>query len=282
LKKIKFQDTSFASMALVDVIIPTFNRQLLLKRVLDSVYQQTFKDYRVWVVNDGSTDETATFLEQQRDPRLHIIHLNENCGVSAARNAGIQAGSAPFVALLDSDDEWKPDKLEKQIRALNENPHHALNHSQEIWWRDGVEVKQPAKFKKSGGWIFDRCVEVCCISPSTAVIRRRVLEEVGLFREDFVVCEDFEMWLRITSRFEVGLLDESLVIKHGGHEDQLSMKYKAMDYWRVKALMPYLDSSVARVSIIKRGEILLSGYEKYGRAGMEVEKVRSWLQQATR
>lgn len=269
-------------MALVDVIIPTFNRQLLLKRSLQSVFSQTFENFLVWVVDDGSTDETVAFLEQQRDPRLRYIRLNANKGVSAARNAGIRAGSAPFVALLDSDDEWIAHKLEKQIQALNENPHHALNHSQEIWWRDGAEVKQPAKFRKSGGLIFDRCVEVCCISPSTTVIRRSVLAEVGLFREDFVVCEDFEMWLRITSRFEVGLLNEPLVIKHGGHDDQLSMKFKAMDYWRVKALMPFLKSAVARESVVKRCEILLAGYEKYSREGTEVEKVRDWIQQATR
>lgn len=264
-------------MPVVDVIIPTFNRQILLKRSLDSVLKQTFEDFLVWIVDDGSTDQTLGFLEQVLDPRIRVLRLDHNQGVSSARNAGIRAGRAPFVALLDSDDEWKPSKLAQQISALEAHPEHALCHTEEVWWRHGAEVRVPTHLKKSGGWIFDRCVETCCISPSTTVLRRSVLDAVGLFREDFVVCEDYELWLRVTSKYSVEFLSESLVVKHGGHEDQLSMKYKAMDYWRVKALMPFLDRPNVRDNVIKRCQILLKGYEKYNRSGPEVEDVRRWL-----
>ena len=270
-------------MPVVDVIIPTFNRQMLLKRSLNSVLSQSFEDFLVWVVDDGSTDETMAFLEEVQDPRLRVLKLDPNRGVSAARNAGIRAGSSPFVALLDSDDEWKPKKLEQQLQQLEENPSYALSHTEEIWWRNGAEVRIPTHHKKSGGWIFDRCVEVCCISPSTTLLRRSVLESVGLFREDFVVCEDYELWLRICSQFEIGFLPEPLIVKHGGHDDQLSMKFKAMDYWRVKALMPFLkrdhNPKLVRQMIIKRCEILLAGYEKYNRQGPDVDEVQHWLEQ---
>ncbi len=270
-------------MALVDVIIPTFNRQMLLKRSLSSVLSQSFADFLVWVVDDGSTDETLHFLRSLQDPRIRIISSTENRGVSSSRNLGIRSGEAPYIALLDSDDEWKPEKLQLQMVQLQNRPDYALSHTEEIWWRDQKAIPVPTRYRKSGGWLFDRCIDVCCISPSTTVIRRSIVESVGLFREDFVVCEDFELWLRICAKFEVGFISDPMVIKHGGHEDQLSMKYKAMDYWRVKALVPFLSSDIAgssknlvRQSIRHRCEILLKGYEKYQQQNQQVDDVRGW------
>ena len=219
-------------------------------------------------MDDGSTDGTSNI---PCGDKAHILRGNENKGVSYARNQGVQQGHAKWVAFLDSDDEWLPQKLEKQVEYANSFPQYPLVHCNESWLKNGKPFNQKKKHKKQGGRIFGSSVRLCCISPSAVLIKRSLFQEVGLFREDFPVCEDYELWLRITSRYEVGFLDEPLLIKHGGHEDQLSKKYFAMDYWRLKALHPYLkDKNLSqqerhevKQELIRKAEILLKGYKKY-------------------
>ena len=192
-------------------------------------------------------------------------------GVSAARNTGIRASRAEIIGLLDSDDEWSPMKLLKQIQFLHDHPEIPLVHTEEVWIRNGVRVNPMKKHKKSGGRIFDRCTELCLIAPSASVFRRSLLDEVGLFNEEFEVCEDYELWLRVTSRFEVGFVDEPLTIRYGGHSDQLSTKFHSMDLWRVRALASHLDSQhlseseslKLREQIRIKSEVLLKGFLKH-------------------
>ena len=127
------------------------------------------------------------------------------------------------------------------------------------------------KHKKQGGRIFSSCVDLCCISPSAVLIKRKIFYEIGFFKEDFPVCEDYDLWLKFASRYEVGFLNSVLVVKYGGHFDQLSKKYFAMDYWRVKALYPFLkdknlslkEKEKVKKVLIKKTEILLKGYKKH-------------------
>ena len=173
---------------------------------------------------------------------------------------------------MDSDDEWLEKKLEKQINYAEQNPQYPLIHCNELWLKNGQAFNQKKKHKKQGGRVFIPSVELCCISPSAVLIKRSLFKELGLFREDFPVCEDYELWLRITSCYEVGFLNEPLVVKHGGHKDQLSKKYFAMDDWRVKALLPFLkdknlswaEKQKVQQTLIKKLDILLKGYRKYG------------------
>ena len=161
---------------------------------------------------------------------------------------------------------WKP-----QINYIKNNPSFLFVHSNEIWLKEGRVFPQKKKHKKGGGRIFKQSLPLCCISPSAALVKRSLLKDTGLFREDFPVCEDYELWLRITSRFSVGFLQKPLIIKHGGHSGQLSQKYKAMDYWRIKALKPFLQSALiteeeraaVRKTLIQKCRILLRGYEKH-------------------
>ena len=259
---------------MVDVIIPSYNRGGFLRRAIQSVQNQTFKDWKLWVVDDGSTEGSADELIGRFSSSgfpIKFLSLKTNRGVSYARNRGIEQGRADWLAFLDSDDEWLPDKLEKQIQFASKNPKFPLIHCNEVWFKNGKPFPQKKKHKKQGGRIFISSTRLCCISPSAVLLRRSLLEEVGLFREDFPVCEDYEMWLRVTSRYPVGFVEEALVVKRGGHEDQLSRRYPAMDYWRVKALKNYLadenlsqeERNQVKEVLMEKGWILLRGYEKH-------------------
>lgn len=258
---------------MVDIIIPFYNRKRLLKRAVLSVMGQTFKDWKLWLVDDGSKESVHECLKREFKGQwpFELIRLKKNKGVSAARNTGIRKGRREWIAFLDSDDEWLPEKLETQLNYLKQNPHLSFLHSDEIWLKQGRPLSQKKKHRKAGGRQFVRSALFCCISPSAALVRRSLLEQIGLFREDFPVCEDYELWLRVTSCFPVGFIPKPLIIKHGGRADQLSRKYKCMDYWRVKALHPFLqspfleDNEKAAVLeiLINKCHILLKGYEKH-------------------
>lgn len=260
---------------IVDVILPTFNRSSTLDRAIRSVFNQEFKKYILWVVDDGSKDNTLPLLKHWQTifppGKMNIISQNENKGVSTARNLGIKAGQAPWLAFLDSDDEWNKSKLLQQIEWSKKYPHYPLIHTEEIWIRNGKRVNPKKKHKKTGGRIFSQSLHLCCISPSSVIVKRDFLHKIGLFRENFPVCEDYELWLRITSQVEVGFINTPLVIKHGGHLDQLSKKYIAMDEWRVRALAGHLNNpSITKEEkqqllqvLIQKCETLLNGYEKH-------------------
>ena len=157
-------------------------------------------------------------------------------------------------------------------------------HSNEIWLRGDTPVPQRKKHQKGGGDQFIPSLKLCVISPSTSVIRRSTLDEVGLFREDFPVCEDYELWLRITHKYPLSFVEEALVIKHGGHDDQLSFKFHSMDYWRVKALLPFLKSArdedskqAVQAELKRKCHVLLKGFEKHGNLGSQYSEVAEIL-----
>lgn len=156
--------------------------------------------------------------------------------MSSARNKGISAACSDWVALLDSDDEWRPQKLERQKKALENNSIRKLCHSNEVWLKNGQQINQQEKHRKMGGWIYRRCLPMCRISPSSTLIHRSIFDTVGLFDESLPACEDYDLWLRICSQFPVLFVDEPLIVKHGGHDDQLSQKYWGMDRFRIRAL----------------------------------------------
>jgi glycosyltransferase involved in cell wall biosynthesis len=224
----------------VSVIIPTFNRAQKVSRAISSVLDQTFADFEVIVIDDGSVDETADVLAGFKD-RITLISHSENRGVSAARNTGIKASQSPFISFLDSDDYWLPEKLDTQVRYFRENPDAVACQPEEIWIRNGVRVNPWKKHIKPSGEIFGRSLKLCVVSPSAVMIRRSIFDEVGLFDEDFPVCEDYDLWLRIGCRYPIHLIDRFLLVKEGGHPDQLSSMLKGMDRFRIKAMIKLLQ-----------------------------------------
>ena len=257
---------------LIDVILPTFNRAYCLKRTIDSVLSQTYQELNLYVIDDGSTDETKNLISQyQNESRVHYF-FQDNKGVSAARNCGIQQGQAEWVAFVDSDDEWLPHKLETQVDFIKKNPNIRFIHSNEIWMRNGVRVNPKKKFDKSYHDLFRRSLEMCLISPSTVVMKKELCLQHGLFNEDFIVCEDYDLWLKILATEEVGFVSDFLIKKYGGHSDQLSTQFPAMDFWRIRSMVNLLGNrlvtdevkrSQIKVEIYKKAEILLNGFLKH-------------------
>lgn len=228
----------------VSVIIPVYNRKDELKRALRSVCKQDILGMEVIVVDDCSSDNIAEVIEEFCDYTIHYIRNTENRGVSFSRNVGITRARYDFIALLDSDDEWMEGKLQEQLHFFDDNPGLNVCHTEEIWIRNGVRVNPKKKHQKSGGDIFIPSLELCLMSPSSIMIKKTVFDTYGLFDEDLIVCEDFDMWLRITAHEEVGFIDTPFIIKYGGHTDQLSRKYPAMDKYRVRALKKLLENNV--------------------------------------
>lgn len=218
----------------VSVVIPCFNRKKTLSRSIDSVVNQTYKPSEIIIVDDGSTDGTRDFILNSY-PNIKYFFQPKK-GVSSARNKGIRESSSDWVAFLDSDDEWLPQKLEKQINQLGKHSEIFISHTNEIWIRNGVRVNQMKKHQKYGGYIFDKCLDICRISPSSVLIHKRVLKDVGVFDEALQVCEDYDLWLRITSKYSVLFERELLIVKYGGHKDQLSKVKEGIEQFRIQSL----------------------------------------------
>jgi glycosyltransferase involved in cell wall biosynthesis len=227
---------------MTSVIIPAFNRAAFLREAIDSVLAQTEKDFELIVVDDGSTDHTRELVAEYGD-RIRYF-FQPNAGVSAARNLGIRHAAGKFVAFLDSDDLWLPQKLARQMQWMAAHPHLLLCYTGEIWIRRGVRVNQKLIHAKAGGWIYPLCLPRCIISPSSVLMRRELFAAVGLFDEQLPVCEDYDLWLRIASRFEVSYIAEPLIVKRGGHPDQLSQREWGNDRYRVTALRKIYESGV--------------------------------------
>ena len=253
----------------ISVIIPVFNRVKLIARCINSVINQTYPVNEIIVVDDGSNDGTYDLI-RKNFPQVISIY-QENKGVSNARNVGIQSAKSKWIAFLDSDDEWLPNKIEKQISLIKKNPLYKVCHSDEIWIRNDVRVNPMKKHRKYGGDIYKKCLPLCVISPSSIIIHKDIFNDVGLFDKNLPVCEDYDLWLRICSKYEVLFLDQKLFIKYGCHDDQLSKKYWGMDRYRVIALekmidnpLLSLDNRIATINMtIRKVKILQKGYEKH-------------------
>jgi glycosyltransferase involved in cell wall biosynthesis len=226
----------------ISVIIPSFNRSFKLIRAIASVLYQTFPDYEIIVVDDGSTDGTTEALQPFRAHIRYLKHVG-NLGVSTARNTGILASQAPFIAFLDSDDYWFPQKLEKQFDFFKTHPEALICQTEEIWVRNGKRVNPWDKHRKPSGDIFEPSLQRCLVSPSAVMLKRGLLDESGLFDETLLVCEDYDLWLRTACRYPIYLIPEFLLIKEGGAPDQLSAQLKGMDQYRIQALAKLIKSN---------------------------------------
>ncbi|WP_201327384.1 glycosyltransferase family 2 protein [Thermotomaculum hydrothermale] len=256
----------------VSVVIPTFNRKNFVIEAIKSVVEQSVSPYEIIVVDDGSQDGTGEILKKAFPDIVYIYQ--ENNGVSAARNRGIKEANGDYIALLDSDDLWKKNKLKKHIEFIKQNPHFRVSQTDEVWIRRGKFVNPMKKHKKYGGYIFEKCLPLCIVSPSAVIIEKSVFEDYGYFDESMPACEDYDMWLRISAFEPIGLLEEKLIIKRGGHEDQLSKSFIGMDRFRVYALEKIINNpnlkgdyrKLAIEELIKKCEILVKGYSKHSKS----------------
>jgi len=239
----------------VSVIIPTWNRQNVLSRAIHSVQSQSYPASEIIVVDDGSSDQTRELVTEKFGDV--ILLQQSNSGVSSARNRGIRQAKGQWIALLDSDDEWLPNKLELQLAALSSTANSRLIHCDEIWIRNGVRVNAMKKHQKYGGWIYPYCLPLCAISPSAALIRRDVFDDIGYFDESLPACEDYDFWLRFCASEQVTYIDQSLLRKYGGHPDQLSSKHWGMDRFRMYALAKAIESGTLNENYLQLTRVQL-------------------------
>ena len=257
---------------LVSVVIPTYNRWPMVGEAVDSVLHQTRCSLELIVVDDGSTDETVACLAG-RDPRLRVIR-QPNRGVAAARNAGAKHARGKYLAFLDSDDYWLPKKLERQAAFMQENPGVVICQTEEIWIRRGIRVNPKVKHRKPSGDIFRRSLDLCVVSPSAVMMTNEFFHRIGGFDESFPVCEDYELWLRVALAEQVPLIELPLVVKRGGHADQLSRSMWGMDRFRIAAIRKLLYQGLdqekrrwAVEALRQKVSIVVEGARKRGREG---------------
>lgn len=269
----------------VSIIIPTFNRREELIRAVESALNQTYRKTEVIVVDDGSDEKAGEILKDLNAVNLKIIYQT-NKGPAAARNGGVEESKSEWLAFLDSDDFWLPDKLTKQVDFHRNNQNILISQTDEEWIRNGIKVNPKKYHLKQGGDIFAISLERCMISPSAVMIHRRLFEEMGGFDETLPVCEDYDLWLRITARYKVGFIKETLVVKTGGHADQLSRKYWGMDRFRIKALENILESDMTQIKkdatkkiLELKLNVLIEGCQKRGKqkeAREYIEKLKGY------
>ncbi len=225
----------------VSAIIPVYNRERTIRRAIDSVLAQSYPPAEIIVVDDCSTDSTPDILASYGS-RIRYIRLAKNSGPSAARNTGIRAAESGWVAFLDSDDCWERHKLRRQVEFIRKYPFYRIFQSDEKWIRNGRRVNPRRHHLKPEGWIWEKSLHRCLVSPSAVIARRSLLIDFGGFDENMPACEDYDLWLRISRRHPVGLESSKSVVKYGGHEDQLSRRIEALDRFRVISLLRILES----------------------------------------
>ena len=227
---------------LVSVVIPTYNRWPMLCDAIQSVLGQSYKGFELIVVDDGSQDGTADHLRRY-GPHLRFFSRRRR-GVAAARNLGVRCALGRYLAFLDSDDLWQPKKLEVQVAFMEERPEAQICQTEEIWIRHGRRVNPKRRHRKPSGDIFRASLDLCLVSPSAVMMTRELFERVGGFDETFIVCEDYDLWLRVSVDTPVYLIPDPLVLKRGGHKDQLSRSTWGLDRFRVRALRKLVDGGL--------------------------------------
>lgn len=256
---------------LFSVIIPIFNRKNFFNMCIDSVLQQTYSNFEIIIIDDGSSDHTISIMSEYAGKGLNYIRIDHR-GVSGARNEGIKNSTGKYIAFLDSDDRWKKEKLSKTADFIDKYPEINIFHTDEIWFKNGEVLNQKKKHKRPSGYVYHKCLPLCCIGMSTSVVKKTVFDEIGLFDEKLPACEDYDMWLRACYKYEVKLVPEPLTIKYGGRDDQLSNQ-PGLDKYRIYALDKMLKSGVLNEKqyiktaneIIKKCKIYSSGAIKRGK-----------------
>jgi len=256
---------------IVSAIIPTYNRGWIIKEAVDSILAQTFCAFELVVVDDGSTDNTLEILSGYKKDRIRIIQ-QDNKGVGAARNRGATASTGQYIAFLDSDDIWMRDKLSVQVKFFADHPDAMICQAEEIWIRRGIRVNPKKRHKKPTGMIFEPSLDLCLVSPSAVMMKKSLFDEMGGFDESFRVCEDYDLWLRIGCKYPIFLVDRPLIVKRGGHMDQLS-RGDRLDKFRIRSIINIMESGrlspsqycAAQLALHKKCMIYGAGCQKRGR-----------------
>ena len=227
---------------LVSVIIPTYNRTNLIGGAIQSVLNQTFQDFEIIVIDDGSTDNTEETVNSFNNIKIRYISHSNNRGVSAARNTGIRASRGEYIALLDSDDEWLPGKLDKQIKVLqSESSEVGVVYSDLFYIDENGKNMNKLRNPEKGGYIYEDLLSKNCMSPpSTLLIKKECFNRVGLFDNLLNAQEDWDMCIRIAKYYRFALIKIPLV-KYRLHSNQVSKNLGVKIITANRILVKYAD-----------------------------------------
>jgi len=256
---------------MISVIIPTYNRAPFIIEAIQSIFSQTVfqpdserYSFEIVVVDDGSTDKTKEAIQNLSGPIRY--YYQEHQGVSRARNRGLELARGEFIAFLDSDDLWLPEKIKLQMNVMETFPQLMGCTTEELWIRRGKRVNPKKRHKKYSGWIFPHALPLCILSLSASLFRRQVFEVIGNFDETLPACEDYDFCLRYSLRYPLHLIDRPLIIKRGGHPDQLSRRLWGLDQFRLQSLLKLLSLNLSPEQrrlvfeeIIRKAQILQEG-----------------------
>jgi glycosyltransferase involved in cell wall biosynthesis len=254
------------------VIIPVYNRFELLMQAAASVLSQDYTDFELIIADDGSEKEIST-AAGLGDERVRVVRLKHTGLPGLVRNRGAEAARGRYLAFLDSDDLWKPEKLMLQSEYFAEHPERKICHHRERWERDGRTISQSSQRHRREGDVFADALKKCIIGPSTVMMERELFLETGGFREDLEIAEDYEYWLRITAFHRIGYIDRPLTVKRAGGWEQLSEKYGQIEVFRIRGLKSLVDSGffppekepAARKELRRKCRIYAAGCRKRGR-----------------
>jgi glycosyltransferase involved in cell wall biosynthesis len=242
----------------------------MVGEAVESVLAQSYPAWELIVVDDGSNDCTSEHLAQYGASVRSVSQ--QRSGVAAARNHGVDIARGRYVAFLDSDDLWMAKKLAIQMAFMEQHPQVQICQTEEIWVRRGVRVNPKTKHAKPSGDIFRRSLDLCLVSPSAVMMTKQLFNQFGGFDESFPVCEDYDLWLRIGVHHVVPLIPIPLVVKRGGHRDQLSHSVWGMDRYRVQSLRNLLGNGLSGekrewvIEALKRKiSVLCQGARKRGK-----------------
>ncbi|KOP27852.1 glycosyl transferase family A [Hapalosiphon sp. MRB220] len=211
-------------MPKVSVIIPAYNAMTYLPETLESVFRQTFTDFEVLIINDGSSDNIVQWVSELTDSRLQLIS-QANQGVSAARNTGIAHAQGEYIAFLDADDLWEPTKLEKQVHCLDNDSTVGLAHTWTLLIdREGHQTGKLLITQLEGD-VWTQIVQKNTVVTSSVMIRATCLKTVGEFDRELNYCEDNDLWIRFASGYVFAVVRESLT-RYRLHDSSLSTHCK--------------------------------------------------------
>ena len=200
---------------MISVIMPTYNRSRLIPRAIKSVLDQDFTKFELIVVSDGSTDQTADVVRSFSDKRIRFIEKAENHGAPTARNTAIKASQGRYIAFLDDDDEWLPQKLDKQVKVFEKVSTNTGVVYTAYWYeRNGKKNLMPNGVKKPSGNIHDQLLSGNFVTTSAAMVRREGFDQVGLFDEDMPRLQDWELFIRMSRTYFFEYIDEPMLVLH--------------------------------------------------------------------
>ncbi|NEQ66045.1 MAG: glycosyltransferase [Symploca sp. SIO2D2] len=216
-------------MPTISVIIPAYNAESTIKETIDSILNQTFTDFELIVINDGSQDSTLEVVSSISDSRIRVFSFS-NAGVSAARNRGIGEAKGKYFSFIDADDLWTPDKLEAQLAALQANPQAAVAYSWTDWVDESGQFLRPGSHSKSHGNVLSELLFRDFIaSGSNPLIRKEALTQVGGFDESLTPAADWEMWLRLAGKYEFVNVPSAQILY------RVSPNSMSANIWRMEA-----------------------------------------------